>query len=520
MLLDMVALLLKDEAMTSYEILTTADTLLCDKFAERRGVASLSLMQRAGEGIVAAITKRWSKRPVIIACGPGNNGGDGFVCARLLSEAGWPVQLGLFGEQGQLSGDAATMAQRWTGPVDDFHALKPQPGALLIDALFGAGLTRALDKELAAKLGDLAATASASVAVDLPSGLSGDAAGGLSAPYSVDLTVSFHAYKPAHVLHPAAGQCGEVVLVDIGIPEDWQDEVKPLARLNSAAHWQTDLPQPDTGDHKHARGRLMVFSGPASATGAARLAANAGLNAGAGLVTLASPPDAVPVNAAHLSAIMLREWSAPYEAEQLIDQMQADACVIGPAAGIGAETRQAVDTVLTSRAACVLDADGLTSFEKHREQLFDSLRPGDVLTPHIGEFNRLFPNLLTQSAHKIEAVQKAADMAGCTLLLKGPDTVIAAPGETPCVNTHAAPWLATAGSGDVLAGLVAGLMAQGIRGFDAACMGAWLHGDAARRTGRGLRAESLCAAIGAALTTRLAEVERLRVLERLTQTET
>ncbi|MBR9825477.1 MAG: NAD(P)H-hydrate dehydratase [Alphaproteobacteria bacterium] len=501
--------------MTSYEILTTSDTLLCDRYAEKRGIDGLTLMEAAGRGIVAAIIRRWAPRPVLIACGPGNNGGDGFVCARLLQEAGWPVSVGLHGDALSLSGDAEEMARRWDGDIRAFIALEPVDGALVIDALFGAGLARPLDESLAGQLRALAEAASAVVAVDLPSGLSGDGIAGLQAPYLASLTVSFHTYKPAHLLEPGASQCGEVELVDIGIPSGWSDEIKPVSRLNHPDIWGRGLPQPASGAHKHARGRMIAFSGGAASTGAARLAAEAGLSAGAGLVTLASPPDALAENAAHLTAVMLRAWTAPYEAEQIIDQIQADACVIGPAAGLGAKTRQAVETVLTSRAACVLDADALSSFEGHARQLFEHLRPGDVLTPHLGEFRRIFPGIIEKAANKIEAVLQASQIAGCTVLLKGPDTVIAAPDQLPVVNRHATAWLATAGSGDVLAGLIAGLMAQGVPGYLAAQMGCWLHGEAARQLGPALGAEALCDQIRPVIAARLRAEERQSALEKL-----
>lgn len=502
--------------MTQYEILATSETRVCDHFSEVNGISGLTLMEAAGRRIAEAIIQRWSSRPVVILCGPGNNGGDGFVCARLLAEQGWAVSIALLGRRESLHGDAALMAQRWRGDVHDFHAVDAKPGRLLVDAMFGAGLSRPLDEAVAAQLTALAAAADATIAVDLPSGLNGDALAGSRAPYTADLTVSFHRPKPAHLLQPAASQCGELVIGDIGIAPGWHEAVTPVATLNQPDQWADQIPQRTAQSHKHAHGRLLVFSGSAGQTGAARLAAQGGLYAGAGLVTLASPPDALTENASHLTAIMLRVWEAGYQADDLAESCRADACVIGPAAGTGAQTRQAIENLLTTRSPCLLDADALTVFKGHADQLFDSLRPGDVLTPHAGEFERLFPGYLEDADNKLEAVRRAADIAGCTVLLKGADTVIAAPGRLPVVNIHAAPHLATAGSGDVLAGLIGGLMAQGLSGFDAACMGAWLHGDAGRRLGAGLTAEDLPAAVAQALHLLHGKVKQRRKLAKLT----
>jgi hydroxyethylthiazole kinase-like uncharacterized protein yjeF len=319
--------------------------------------------------------------------------------------------------------------------------------------------------------------------VDVPSGIDGAAARPLGPCFRAEGTITFAALRPAHVLLPAAAFCGAVMVADIGVP------VQTKAIENSPAIWAAMMPQPGQSDYKHRRGHLKVLSGPVSATGAARLTARAGLRAGAGLVTLLSPPDAILVNAAHLTSVML---SSVDGAEALsAAAATANVLALGPAAGVTPRTLSYIETALKSPARCVIDADGLTVFSDDPKRLFSLLRPADVLTPHTGEFQRLFGDLLETAPNKIEAARQAAAMAGCVVLVKGPDTVVAEPGGFAIVNTHATRWLATAGSGDVLAGFLAGFMTQGVDSFHAAAMAAWIHGEAGLRIGAGLIAEDL-----------------------------
>lgn len=497
------------------DILKTADGAACDRHAAASGVPGLILMQAAGGAVARAIQARWARRRVLILCGPGNNGGDGFICAAVLRQAGWPVRVALLGEAGALTGDAAQAFALWDGPVEALTVDSPGDAQLVVDAVFGAGLSRPLGgvvADLAAKLHD---TGLPVVAVDLPSGLAGDRDAPAGAVMPAALTVTFHRRKPAHCLEPAASICGELVLADIGIPDGWQDAVTPVAQLNAPELWAAELHWPQASTHKHKRGRLVVFSGGASSTGAARMAAIAGLRAGAGLVTLASPPSAMLVNASALTAVMLKRWDSEADSGEFLTGLRATAAVLGPAAGIGEATRHAVGSVLAQPAPLVLDADALTSFEDEPEALFAQLRVHDVLTPHAGEFERLFPGLLAASTNRIEAARSAAKRAGCVVLLKGADTVIAAPGRTPVINRHASPALATAGSGDTLAGIIGGLLAQTVPAFDAACAAAWLHGDAGLRLGAGLIAEDLAGMLPAVLQALSARQARGRARDRL-----
>jgi hydroxyethylthiazole kinase-like uncharacterized protein yjeF len=466
------------------EILTVAEMTAADRSAIGAGAPGLMLMERAGKGVADAILAHWSPRPAVVLCGPGNNGGDGYVVARRLAEAGWEVRTASMAAGG-LKGGAAEAARAWPGFDAPLAADACEGAALVVDALFGAGLSKPLTPEAQAPLRAAEAAGIPIVAVDLPSGLPGDLAAPLDYAPRCALTVTFHRKKPAHVLEPGRSLCGEVEIVDIGLAE-------PVGcRLfeNGPGLWSRQFPWPDVEAHKHARGSLVVVSGGMTRTGAARLAARGGLRIGAGLVTVLSPPEAVMVNAAHLEAVMLTSFSAP---EQLAEAAgKATAAVIGPAAGVGPATRSNVLSLAGTDAALVVDADGLTVFREDPESLFQQLDERDVVTPHPGEFERLFPGLLKHAPERITAARRAAELAGCVVLLKGPDTVIAAPDGRAAVNTNGSPWLATAGSGDVLAGFIGGLMAQGMPAFEAAAAGAWIHAEAGSGFGPGLIAEDL-----------------------------
>lgn len=466
------------------DILTVPEMAAADQAAIAAGAPGYGLMQRAGAAIADAIAARWTPRPTLVLCGPGNNGGDGFVVAMRLSEAGWPVTVALAGERGVLAGDAALAAADWSGPVTPLGRAPLGDAALVVDALYGAGLSRPLDAVSANLLRAVEIGDAALVAVDLPSGLAGDTGKPLSYAPRADLTVTFHRKKPAHVLQPGRDLCGEIVVADIGLKSAPTRLVE-----NGPELWAARMPWPTLDAHKHARGRLIVVSGEMWSTGAARLAARAGLRIGAGLVTVMSPPDALMVNAAHLEAIMLRPFDTDVELEEAANA--ADAAIIGPAAGVTEATVSNLFALARTGAAIVIDADALTVFRDDPDELFSVLDRDDVLTPHPGEFERVFPGLLRAAPERITAAREAAARAHAVVLLKGPDTVIAAPDGRCTVNVNGSPWLATAGSGDVLAGLIGGLIAQGMDSFEAACAGVWIHAEAARLHGPGLIAEDL-----------------------------
>jgi len=476
------------------EILTVAQMYEADRAAEAHGVPTLTLMENAGRAVADQICNRWKPCPTAVLCGPGNNGGDGYVVARLLKERGWDVRVETLTDVASLTGDDAVMARRWKGETT---ALPTGRGAALyVDAMFGAGLSRPLegDAQRFAETCDPHRV----VAIDVPSGVHGDSGKPLDGiSVHATLTVTFFRKKPAHVLLPGRALCGEVVVADIGIPEAVLTEIQPNLIENSPDHW--NYPWPKTDAHKYARGHCVVVSGPAHATGAARLAARGALRIGAGLVSVASPPDALPVNAAALTAIMVKPFSGSAGLSELLSDDRLNAVVIGPGCGVGRQTQELVAAVLATKAAVVLDADALTSFKDDPASLFRLLREPCVLTPHEGEFKRLFKGVLAKSQNKVEPARRASAMAKCTVLLKGADTVIASPDGLATVNTHAPPALATAGSGDVLAGFIGGLMAQGLDSHRAASAAAWLHGEAAFQFGPGLIAEDLPEMVPAAL---------------------
>lgn len=443
------------------------------------GVDSFDLMKRAGNAVAEFVHANWPEGRIQVLCGPGGNGGDGFIAAAALAKLWRDVDVFCLVPVGKLSGDAARAAAEWGGEVRPLEAALDAPHDIVLDAIFGGGLSRPLEgvtERLATRGGRV-------VSVDVPSGIHGESARPLGACFRAEGTITFAALRPAHVLLPGAAYCGGVFVADIGVP------VQTKLFENSPLLWGSRLPQPGQGSHKHARGHLAVVSGSIASTGAARLAGRAGLRAGAGLVTMLSPPDAVAVNASHLTAIMLREIADAGDLRQAIETVST--VILGPAAGINATTRENVESLLSSNAKAVLDADALTVFSDDRDAFYQQVRPDDLITPHIGEFKRLFGDLLDTEANKVEATRKASQLAGCVVLLKGPDTVVARPDGTAIVNTHATRWLATAGSGDVLAGIAGGLIAQGVDTFTAAAMASWLHGEAGRRVGAGLIAEDL-----------------------------
>jgi hydroxyethylthiazole kinase-like uncharacterized protein yjeF len=461
-------------------ILTVAEMRAADAAAIGAGASVALLMERAGEAVAEAIAARFSPQPLTVICGPGDNGGDGYVVARLLKASGWPVAV--WALAAPESEGCRQARARWDGPVASIAATPPE--GLILDAMFGAGLSRPLRGEAASLATRLAEVAYRVIAVDLPSGLSGDTGKPLGACVAAGLTVTFHARKIGHVLEPGRSLCGDVVVADIGLADG------PAATIeNDPALWLSAFPWPDASSHKHSRGRMIVVSGDAWSTGAARLSARAGLRIGAGVVTLFSPPEAAATNAAHLEAVMLQPFETDMELEQ--GAADIDAAVIGPAAGVTEATLLNVMALARTGSALILDADAITVFRDDRDELFSLLDRDDVLTPHPGEFERLFPGLLAGSPQRIAAARAAAAQAGAVVLLKGSDTVIAAPDGRCAVSLNGSPWLATAGSGDVLTGFIGGLVAQGMESFEAACAAAWIHAEAAELHGPGLIAEDL-----------------------------
>jgi ADP-dependent NAD(P)H-hydrate dehydratase / NAD(P)H-hydrate epimerase len=485
------------------ELLTPAEMSKADRFAIAAGTPGIALMERAGLAVAdeaARLAK--SRGRIAVLCGPGGNGGDGLVAARLLGTRGYAVEVGLLGRREALRGDPALAAARYQGPVLDAAALAVESADCVIDALFGAGLARDVDGEAKAIIERINAFKRAGgrvLAVDVPSGIDGETGQVRGAAIEAGASVTFFRLKPGHLMLPGRALAGAIRLVDIGIPEAALQPIAPQAFVNAPAVWDEAFPRPNAASHKYARGAVLVLSGSGHHTGAARLAARAALRAGAGIVTVASPPDAVAVNAAQTTAVMVAPFAGAREFEALLADERRRAIALGPGAGVGPTLRKFIAAALTKPAeqrTIVLDADALVSFAGEAPRLAALIKRGGheaVLPPHEGEFARLFEGApdVKLDDDKLTRARTAARLMGAVVLIKGADTVVAAPDGRAAIGWDLPPWLATAGSGDVLSGLVAGLSAQGMPAFEAASAAVWLHGACGRAVGPGLIAEDL-----------------------------
>ncbi len=447
-------------------LLTAAEMRAAEVHAISGGASAMVLMERAAAAAALAIRHFSPLRSALILCGPGNNGGDGYAIAVLLRDAGIDVRVAAAAPPG---GNAANvMAARWGGPVEALASAAAAP--LLIDSLFGTGLTRPLEPDVQAVIDRLRGTARSVVAIDIASGINSDTGAALGNPLAADLTISFGAMKRGHVIGAGQMASGRVLIADIGVPAD-----NCAVRLVSPP---TRLPLPaDT--HKYRRGAVLVIEGDARRGGATQLTALAALRSGAGVVTLAGSGEQTPA-----AAIMRR---SDEQGRAVLGDARLGAIAIGPGLADDQRGRDWLALALAGSVPVVVDAGALALFGGPQDVFGDSWAPL-VITPHDGEFARLFGAI---GRDRIGAAQAAASTSGAIVVLKGASTIIARPDGQVAVNSHAAPWLATAGSGDVLTGIIAGLIAQGMTGFDAACGGVWLHGDAGIRGGPGLIADDI-----------------------------
>lgn len=475
-------------------VLTVPEMYRADRLAIAAGVPSLILMEAAGTAIARAIQKRWRPRPVVVLCGAGNNGGDGFVVARLLARAGWPVRVGLLARPEDLTGDAAVNRDRWSGPIRPMGEDLLENVPLVIDAVFGAGLVRPVEGVPAALIAAINRRDLDCIAVDVPSGVDGNTGAVLGGAPRCRLTVSFFRAKPGHLLMPGRALCGDLVVADIGIPATVLNEITPSTFRNAPALWREHWRRPRLDDHKYRRGHALVAGGR-TMMGAARLAAEAARRIGCGLVTIAAAGAVRAIYAAGAPGTIVATADDDAAFAALAGDSGRNVVLLGPGAGVDEETGIRVLEALATGKPCVLDADALTVFAAAPERLFGAIQGPCLLTPHEGEFARLF----SLEGDKLARARAAARMSRAVLLLKGPDTVIADPDGRAVINDNAPPTLATAGSGDVLAGMIVGLIGRGMPVFDAACAGVWLHGWIASRFGPGLIAEDLIAGLPAAL---------------------
>jgi NAD(P)H-hydrate epimerase len=479
-------------------LLSCAEMARADAAAIAGGVSGIDLMEAAGRAVAAAVAAHHARQPIVVLCGPGNNGGDGFVAARHLAAWRWPVRIGLLGERSALKGDAAWASAGWTGEVAPLSLGLLDARPLVIDALFGAGLARPIDGIAGQLIDRMNGESLVTVAVDVPSGLHGDSGEIMGRAPIAERTVTFFRAKPGHYSLEGLRRCGALEVADIGIASGVLHKIAPRLWLNAPPLWQSHLQRTDRGDHKYARGHATILAGDV-ATGAARLAALGARRVGAGLATIATPAAALAVYQASEPGNLVTVCEDGSAFGRLLEDERRNAMLIGPGSGIGERTRSAALAALATRRAVVLDADAITVFSQVPAELFAAIQGPTLLTPHEGEFRRLFPDLTAISA-KVERARQAAHRSGAVVLLKGADTVVAAPDGRAVINVHASPGLATAGAGDVLAGIAVGLMAQGLSPFASAAAAAWLHGDCALRFGRpGLIAEDLIGQIPTAL---------------------
>jgi ADP-dependent NAD(P)H-hydrate dehydratase / NAD(P)H-hydrate epimerase len=479
------------------ELLTVAQMARADALTIGRGTAGIELMENAGQAVFeAALPYAPDGRPVLVACSTGNNGGDGFVAARKLAAFGRSVGVAVLGETTRIAGDAAIALARWGGPVRPLEKTDPADFGLVVDALFGAGLDRDLSGAAADFVSKLNARGGPVVAVDLPSGIHGDSGRVMGIAVEATVTVTFFRRKPGHLLLPGRQYCGRTKVAQIGIADRVLEDLKPAFFQNHPDIWAEKFVPLRIDRHKYDRGHALVLSGTAARTGAARLAASAALRAGAGLVTVASPQDAIAANASHLTEIMLLQVADAAQLAKALADDRITSVALGPALGVGERTMALVAAALDSGRCTVLDADALTSLAGQSGAFFDLIRSAKgatVLTPHAGEFSRLFGENRGES--KLDAALSAAKQSGAVVVFKGADTVIAAPDGRAVVNVNAPPWLATAGAGDVLTGIVCGLAAQGVPAFEAAGAAVWIHGEAARFYSTGMIAGDIVEAI-------------------------
>jgi len=483
------------------ELLTTAEMAEADRLAIAGGIAGIMLMDNAGRAVADRVAANHrAGASVVVVAGPGNNGGDGFVVARLLIERGYAVRVLLLGPRNLLRGDAALAAEGFPGVIEaataEHLSVAGKPADAIVDALFGAGLDRPVEGPARDMIAAMNAAGSRIYAVDLPSGINGTSGAVMGLAVNAAETITFFRRKPGHVLLPGRLHCGALTVADIGIAASTLTTIKPQTVLNEPALWRAQFPMPKPDGHKYSRGHAVVLSGGIASTGAARMAARGALRAGAGLVTIASPPAALAVNAAASLAVMVRPVDGAGELAAFLADTRRNAVVLGPGGGVGQLMRELVITALSGERAVVLDADALTSFAGEPQALIAAIQAragATVLTPHEGEFKALFEFVddVPKSGSKLGRARAAAARTGAVVLLKGSDTVVAAPDGRAAITANAPPWLATAGAGDVLAGFVAGLLAQRMPVFEAAAAAVWLHGEAGTRAGPGLIAEDL-----------------------------
>jgi ADP-dependent NAD(P)H-hydrate dehydratase / NAD(P)H-hydrate epimerase len=466
-----------------HALLTAAEMGQADRLTIERGTSAVQLMANAGRAVANEIMKRWSARSTLVLCGPGNNGGDGFVVASILAQAGWPVRVAMLGTRDRMTGSARHHADQWRGVIHPIDLQLLEQTDIVIDAVFGAGYHADRENPVAHVMKTINDRKLEMVAIDIPTGVDSDT-GQCHGASNAKLTVTFFRKKPGHVLLPGRAICGEIVVCDIGIDDSVLESIKPTVFENHSSNWIEHFPRPKWSDNKYDRGHTLIVGG-AAMTGAARLAAIAAARMGSGLVTIASPDSAFPIYAATMTSVLVKPFG--HTLQPLLSDERITACLVGPGAGVQGTTQTQVLEVLAKERPTVLDADAISAFHESSDLLFNAIHGACVLTPHEGEFRRVFKF----QEDRISRAINAAKQAKAVVLLKGADTVVAAQDGRVAISSNAPSTLATAGSGDVLSGILVGLLAQKMDPFLAACAATWIHAEAANHFGPGLIAEDL-----------------------------
>lgn len=499
--------------LNAYQVIDTTQMYAADAITIDKGISGIELITTAAQAVSKSIISKYRFKNVVVVCGSGNNGSDGFAVASILLNAGYTVTVVFTGDERDfynLSGDTKIAAMEWRGETLFANTDTTFDNAdLIVDAMLGAGINRAPSARYAMLITLINKAKKTVISIDLPTGVCGDTGKIFASAVNANMTVTFFRKKPAHLLLPGKEHCGELVLCDIGIDASVLLDLKPVLYENNPALWLDRYPFPDAKTHKYKRGHALVMSGERYTTGAARLAAAAALRIGAGVVTLGSPTNAMDVNAMHLTEIMQVEIDDETTLSTLLQDRRFKSFTLGPGLGYGERAISYVCAALevnrSSACAIVLDADALSSFEQNPDVLFNAIKTSNkpvVMTPHTGEFLRLFNmtarSLDTELSSKVELTKQASAKSGAIIVYKGHDTVIACPDGTAVVNTNAPSWLATAGSGDVLAGTICGLLGQGLAleesnhqdsiltAFHLTCAAVWIHAQAANLFGIGL----------------------------------
>ena len=495
-------------------LFTSKEVKNLDELSVKHGVSLSKLMENAGNASFQVIVDRiipdlsnFNNR-ITVLCGPGNNGGDGFVIAKKLIEKNFDVKVCSPFNKNSFNSTALEKLE-----ISNFDLLEVSQDLfknsdLIIDALFGIGLNRDIDKKLIDLIDLINKEKNYVVSIDIPSGLVTDTGEKKPTSINADHTITFQSPKPCHFLLPGKINTGELSVVDIGVPEQIFEGVKKSSNifLNTSDLWKNYFPWPKEYDHKYSRGHLLVQSGDQFSTGASRLASLSALRIGAGVVTLASSDEAALINASHLTSVMVKNISNISNFINFAKNRKVTSLLIGPGCGVTDYTKKLSLNVIELGLPVVLDADALSVFKNDPDELFSSIKKYNdrvILTPHEGEFNRIFKD---RKGSKLSAASDAAKLSGATIIYKGNDTVISNPDGLLAISDKSSPFLATAGSGDILAGICAGLLSQGMNSFFAACAGQWFHKKIGEIPRPGMIADDMPAIIENFLPSALGEI--------------